>query len=84
MHQDDMIKVDLLFVVSASSDITQWRFDLIAHVSSVTNDAIALSHEQGTGVKNASAIVEDILLNHLLSCRRESVNVIVSDNASVK
>lgn len=83
-HQDDMSKLDLPhFVVSASSDITRWRFDVNAHCSSVTNDAIVLSHEQGTGSKNASAIVEEIILSHLLSCRGESIKVIVSDNASV-
>lgn len=44
-HQDDMSKVDLPhFVVSASSDITRWRFDVNAHVSSVTNDAVVFSH----------------------------------------
>lgn len=69
-HQDDMSRLDLPhFVMSASSDITRWRFDVNAHVSSVTNDAIVLSHEQVTGAKNASAIIEEILLNHLLRCR---------------
>lgn len=61
-HQDDMSKVDLPhFVLSASSDITRWRFGGNAHVSSITNDAIVLSQEQGSGAKNSSAIVEEIL-----------------------
>lgn len=83
-HQDDMSKIDLPhFVVTASSDITRWRFDVNAHVSAVTNDAVVLSHEQGTGPKNASAIIEEILMNHVLSCRGESIMIIVSDNAAV-
>lgn len=69
-HQNDMTKVDLPhFMVNASADITRWRFDVNAHVSSVTKEAVVFSHEQGTGSKNASAIVEMILLDHLVRCR---------------
>lgn len=51
-HQDDMTKVDLpYFVESASADITRWRFDVNAHVSAVTNDAVVFSHDQGAGSK---------------------------------
>ena len=84
LHQDDMTKVDLpQFVVSASSDITRWRFGVNAHVSSVTNDATIFSCEQGAGPKNSSSILEKILLNHLLQCTGESILVVVSDNAAV-
>lgn len=83
-HQDDMSKVDLPhFVVSASSDITRWRFDVNAHVSSITNDAVILSHEQGTGPKNSAAIIEELLIDHLLRSKGEAIKIIVSDNASV-
>ena len=79
-----MSKLDLPhFVVTASSDITRWRFDVNAHVSSVLNDAVVLSHEQGTGSKNASAIVEEILINHVLTCRGQSIRIIISDIAAV-
>ena len=84
MHQDDMSKVDLPhFFVSASSNITRWRFDVNGHVSAVTVDAIVLSHEQRTGPKNVSAIIEEILLTNLLCWRGESIIVIISDNAAV-
>lgn len=83
-HQDDMTKVDLPhFVVNVTADITRWRFDVDAHVSSVTKEAIIFSHEQGTGSKNASAIIEMIILDHLVRCQGESIKVVVSDNASV-
>ena len=83
-HQDDMTKVDLpYFVQSASADITRWRFDVNAHVSSVNGDGIVFSHEQGSGSKNASCIIEEIILDHVLRSRGEGIKVIVSDNASV-
>lgn len=83
-HQDDMSKIDLPhFVVSASSDITRWRFGVNAHVSAVTNNGSILSYEQGNGQKNASAIIEEIIVNHLLQCRGENIKVIVSDHAAV-
>ena len=83
-HQDDMSKLYLAhFVLLASFDITRWRFDAKAHVSSINNNAVVLSHEQGTGPRIASAFIEEILLDHLLRCRGESVKVIFSKNASV-
>lgn len=83
-HHDDMTKVDLPhFVVNASADITHWRFDVNAHVSAVTKESVIFSHEQGTGAKNASAIIEMILLDHIVRCKGESIKVIVSDNAAV-
>lgn len=83
-HQDDMTKVDLpSFVQTASSDITRWRYDVNAHVNAVTEDCTVFSHEQGTGPKNASSIMELITLDHLLRCRGEVIKIIVSDNASV-
>lgn len=82
-HQDDMTKVDLPhFVVNASADITRWRFDVNAHVNAVTKDAVVFSHEQVTGSKNASAIIEMILIDHLVRCKDESIKIFVSDNAS--
>lgn len=41
------------------------------------------SHEQGSGAKNASATVEEIILDHIVRCKGESVKVIISGNASV-
>ena len=83
-HQDDMTKVDLPhFLVNASADITRWRFDMNALVSAVTKYAVIFSHEQGTGSKNASAIIEMILIDHLVRRKGESIRIIVSDNASV-
>lgn len=83
-HQDDMTKVDLPhFMVNVSADITRWRFDVNAHVNAVTKEAIIFSHEQGTGSKNASAIMEMILIDHLVRCKGEAIKVIVSDKASV-
>lgn len=84
-HQDDVSKVDLpYFVESASADITRWQFDVSAHASAVTNGAAVFSHEQGPGPKNVSAIIEEILLEHIISCRGEGIKIIVSDNASVR
>lgn len=83
-HQDDMSKVDLPHsIVSASSDSTRWRYDINAHVSAVAADSIVFSHEQGAGPKNASSIIEVILLDHIMRCRAEGIKVIVSDNAAV-
>lgn len=83
-HQDDMSKVDLPhIVVNSSADITRWRFNVNAHVSSVTKEAVVFSHEQGTGPKNASAILEMILLDHLVRCKGESIKIVVSYNAAV-
>lgn len=82
-QQDDVTKVDLpYFVVSASTDITRWSFDVNAH-GAITNNAVVFSHEQGTGPKNISKIIEEILSEHILSCRGESVETVVSNNASV-
>lgn len=79
-----MSKVDLPhFIVSASSDITRWRYDASAHVSAVNGDCTVLSHEQGSGPKNASSVMELIILDHTLRCRGEGIKVVVSDNASV-
>lgn len=73
-----MAKLDLPhFVVSASSDITRWRFGANAHVSALHKDSFVFSNEQGTGPKNASAIAKEILLSHLLRCRGEAITVIV-------
>ena len=52
-HLDDMTKVDLPhFSISASSDITLFRFDVDAHVSSFTGITVIFSHEQSTGAKS--------------------------------
>lgn len=83
-HQDDMKKVDLSHVVvEASADITRFRFDVNAQVNAVTGDCVVFSHEQGTGGKNASALLELILLDHILTCKGEKIKVVVSDNGSV-
>ena len=83
-HQDDMTKVDLPhIVVDASADITRWRFDVNAHVNAVTGDCVVFSHEQGAGSKNASSIIETVLLDHIVTCAGENIKVVVSDNASV-
>lgn len=83
-HQDDMTKVDLPhFVVNVSADITLCCFDVNAHVSAVSKEAVVFSHEQGSGSKNASAILDMILLDHLVRCKGEAIKVVVSDNASV-
>lgn len=83
-HQDDMTKVDLPhFVISVSGDITRWRFDVNAHVSPITREAVIFSHEQGTGSKNSSSIIEMILLDHLVRSKGEAIKIVVSDNASV-
>ena len=83
-HQDDMTKVDLPhIIVSASADITRWRFDVNAHVNAITGDCHVFSHDQGTGSKNASTIFEEVLLDHILSCSGESIKIVVSDNAAV-
>ena len=82
-HQDDMSKLDLPhFVVTASSDITRWRLDVNAHVSSVLNDAVFPSFEQGTGSNNSSVIVEENLMNHVVTCCGESICIITSDIAA--
>lgn len=83
-HQDDMTKIDLpSFIISASSDITRWRYDVNAHLSAITNETIVFSHEQGVGAKTGSSEMELVLLDHILRCRGESIKIIVSDNASV-
>lgn len=83
-HQDDMTKVDLpSFIITASSDITRWRYDVNAHVSAVTGECVVFSHEQGTGAKTGSSIIELILLDHILRCQGEGIKFIVSDNAAV-
>lgn len=83
-HRDDMTKVDLpCFIVNASADITRWRFDVNAHVVAITDESISFSHEQGTGPKNGSSVLELILLDHLLRCKGEAIKVIVSDYTSV-
>lgn len=79
-----MTKVDLpSFVVEASADITRWRYDVEAHVNAITHAKDVYSHEQGSGAKNGSSIIENILLDHLLTCSGESVKIVVSDCASV-
>ena len=50
----------------------------------MTGDCTIFSHEQCIGPKNASAIVEEILIDHCIRCVGESVNTVVSDNASVR
>lgn len=83
-HQDDMTKVDLPhFVTHVSGELARWRFDINAHVSSVNDDCVIFSREQGTGSKNSSAIAEMIILDHLVRCRGEAIKVVVSDKASV-
>ena len=59
------------------------RYDSNAHVNAVTEESNVFSHEQVSGPKNASSIMELIILDHLLSCKGEGVKVVVSDNASV-
>lgn len=49
----------------------------------VTKDCTVFSHEQGSGAKNASSVAELILQQHILTCRGEGINVVVSDIASV-
>lgn len=81
-HQDDMTKIDLpYFVKSASADISRWRSHANAHVSAINGDAVVFSHKRGTGPKNVGCIVEEIILDHLIRCRGESIKIIVSDNA---
>lgn len=40
-------------------------------------------HEQGTGPKNASAVIELILLDHILGCKGEGMKIAVLANTSV-
>lgn len=43
-----MSKEDLpSFIVEASCDISRWRFDVNAHVSTINDNSIVFSHEQG-------------------------------------
>lgn len=84
VHQDDMTKVDLpSFVVTASADITRWRFGVTGFVDAVTNMSNVFSIEQGGPSKTGGFIMELILLDHLVRCRGESIKIIISDNASV-
>lgn len=69
--------------MTASSNITRFRFDVIAHVNTVTNECIFLTHELGAPAKNSVEIVESTLIDHLLRCNNESIKFIVSDNAAV-
>ena len=81
-HQDDMTKVDLPhFVTEASGDITRWRYDINAHVNAINGNCVVLLHEQGPGSKNATAIAEGIILDHILTYAGEGIKIIVSDNA---
>lgn len=69
-HQDDMTKVDLpSFSVSASSDITRFRFDVSGHVNAITEECHVYSHELGCVAKSGGLIMETILLDHVLRCR---------------
>lgn len=70
-------------VVSASSDITRFRFDAIGHVNAVTGNSVVFSHNQGASAKNASSIMEQVLIHHLLTSKGEAIKVIIFDNASV-
>lgn len=84
IHQDAMTKVDLPhFLTEASCDITRFRFDITAFVNAITGDTTVFSHEQGSGPKNSSSIIEEILLHFGLRSRGEEIYIIVSDNASV-
>ena len=83
-HQDDMSKVDLpSTIVDASCDITRFRFNVNAHVNLTTKDSVVFSHEQGSGPRNGSSVMETILLQHLLQCKGEEIKIVVSDCASV-
>ena len=83
-HQDDMTKFDPPhFVVNASAYTTRWRFDVNARVTAVTMDAVVFSHEQRTGSKNASEIIEMSLIDYTVRCKGGSIKIVVSDNASV-
>lgn len=83
-HQDGMIKLDLpYFIVTASSNIASFRYDLNVHINVVTNEDIILSHGIGAKDKNRGQRMKWILIDHLLRCRGESVKIIVSDNFSV-
>lgn len=83
-HRDDMTKFDLpCFIQTASSDITRWRYDVNAHVDVISGRTIVFSHEKGGSQKNASWLIELILLDHIIRCRGEGIKIVVSDNASV-
>lgn len=82
-QQDDMKKVDLpCFVRTAPSDITMWRHDVNAHVNAINDESMMFSHDQVGGFKNASSIME-VLLDHVLRCKREGIKVVASDNPRV-
>ncbi len=84
-HSDESTKFDLpSIIVEATSDISRFRFDSNANCNPITENAVVLSHEQGSGKeRTASTIIQTILIDHLLTCRGESLKIIVADCASV-
>ena len=79
-----MTKVKLPHItVSASAYITRWSFDVNSLLNAITGDCQVFSHDRGTGLKTASTIFEEVLLDHIPSFRGESIKIGVSDNAAV-
>lgn len=83
-HQDDSTKVNLPHAtVDSSADITLWRCGVNSNVNAISGASNVFSYDQGRGPKNSSAIVETIVLEHVLNCQVEGIKILVSDNASV-
>lgn len=71
------------FVQDSLSELALYSPDVTAHLSAITRDAVVMSHELGTGQKNSGSIFENILIDHLLKCRGETLKIIWSDCAPV-
>lgn len=82
-HHDDTSKVDIPYVArDFSDDITKFRVEVHAEVSSVSEKAFVYSHGVGGGAKNASSLFQFMLENRLLECSGQSILFIAADCAS--